>query len=275
MPQGINIDFTKSKEYILSICLCADGFSFSINNPITNQILYFCQREADPSLSLVLNLKQAFKELYFLVYTYKKVNVVIVSKRFTLLPSDIFEPAQIESLFHYNQFQKENEKVLFQELKKERLVVLFGMDKTVYNLCRLYFINVNFYSQVSPLIEYFSGKSRIRHTRKIYVYLRDKAMDIYAFEKSAFQLVNSFNCSTIDDAVFYLLYIWKGLDMNQEEDELYLLGESSEKELLQKELLRFILHVKELDPAEEFSLSIGKYNNIPFGMQLIQYNESL
>lgn len=275
MPQGINIDFTKSKEYILSIRISADGFSFSIYNPVNSQVLYFCQRETDPSLSLTLNLKQAFKELYFLVYTYKRVNIIVVSKRFTLLPSDIFETNQMEPFFYYNQFEKENEKVLHQVLNKERVIVLFGIDKTVYNLCRLYFVNIVFYSQIAPLIEYFSVKSQVRRTRKVYAYLRHKAIDIYVFDQSAFQLVNSFNYTTIDDAIFYLLYVWKGLGLNQESDELYLLGEIPEKGRLQEELQRFILQVEELDATKEFSLNGKQISHIPFEMQLLQYNESI
>ena len=50
------IDFTKSKQYTLSIRLSTDGFSFSIYNPIHDDSLSIIEKEIEPSLSLTANL---------------------------------------------------------------------------------------------------------------------------------------------------------------------------------------------------------------------------
>lgn len=46
------IDFTKSEQYTLSIRLSADGFSFSIYNPIHDDSFSVIEKEIDTSLSL-------------------------------------------------------------------------------------------------------------------------------------------------------------------------------------------------------------------------------
>ena len=51
------IDFTKSKQYTLSIRLSTDGFSFSIYNPIHDNSQSLFEKEVDTSLSLTANLK--------------------------------------------------------------------------------------------------------------------------------------------------------------------------------------------------------------------------
>ena len=43
------IDFTKSKQYTLSIRLSTDGFSFSIYNPIHDDSLSIIEKEIDTS----------------------------------------------------------------------------------------------------------------------------------------------------------------------------------------------------------------------------------
>ena len=53
------IDFTKSKQYTLSIRLSTDGFSFSIYNPIHDDSFSVIEKEIDTSLSLTANLKAA------------------------------------------------------------------------------------------------------------------------------------------------------------------------------------------------------------------------
>mgnify|MGYP000274343757 FL=1 len=54
------IDFTKSKQYTLSIRLSTDGFSFSIYNPINDNSQSLFEKEVDTSLSLTANLKNVF-----------------------------------------------------------------------------------------------------------------------------------------------------------------------------------------------------------------------
>jgi len=54
------IDFSKSEQYTLSIRLSADGFSFSIFNPLNENELFFFDRKVEESLSLTANLKQTF-----------------------------------------------------------------------------------------------------------------------------------------------------------------------------------------------------------------------
>lgn len=71
-------------------------FLFSIYNPIHDSSLSFFEKEVEPSLSLTANLKKAFRELNFLNHTYKRVNILMADKRFTLIPLELFEDDQSE-----------------------------------------------------------------------------------------------------------------------------------------------------------------------------------
>ncbi len=115
------IDFGKSEQYTLSIRLSTDGFSFSIYNPIHDSSLSFFEKEVEASLSLTANLKQAFRELDFLNHTYKRVNILMADKRFTLIPLELFEDDQSEMIFYHNHTPKENETVKYNILKKNKV----------------------------------------------------------------------------------------------------------------------------------------------------------
>ena len=65
------IDFNKSEQYILSIRLSTDGFSFSIFNPLGEGRFSFHKHGVDDSLSLTANLKQAFRETDWLKNPFK------------------------------------------------------------------------------------------------------------------------------------------------------------------------------------------------------------
>ena len=248
------IDFTKSNQYTLSIRLSTDGFSFSIYNPINDNSQSLFEKEVDTSLSLTANLKNVFHESDFLSYSYKRVNIMIASKRFTMIPLELFEEEQAELLFYHNHQKRENEIVIYNILKKNNVVVIFGIDKSTYTFLNEQYPEARFYSQSTPLIEYFSIKSRLGNSKKMYASVRKDAIDIYCFERGQLLLANSFECMQTEDRIYYLLYVWKQLEFNQERDELHLTGTLSDKETLMNELKKFILQVFIMNPANNIDM---------------------
>ena len=209
------IDFTKSKQYTLSIRLSTDGFSFSIYNPIHDDSFSVIEKEIDTSLSLTANLKAVFHESDFLGHSYKRVNIMLASKRFTIVPLDLFEEEQADLLFYHNHQKRENETVIYNILKKNNVVIVFGIDRSAYSFLTEQYPEVRFYSQSTPLIEYFSVKSRLGNSKKMYVSVREEGIDIYCFERGHHLLANYFECFHTEDRINYLLYAWKQLEFNQ------------------------------------------------------------
>ena len=269
-----NIDLNRSHQYILSIRLSTDGFSFSICNPLSDSSIYYLQKETDPSLSFAANLKQAFREIEFLCYPFKKVNIMIINKRFTLVPFELFDDEQNEAIFYYNHSEKENEEVLYNILKKSNIAVLFGIDRSIFLLIKGYYPDARFYCQTATLIEYFAVKSRPGDSRKMYVHLNPDSIDVFCYEKGHILLINSFNCKVTEDRVYYLLYTWKQLQLDQEKDELYLTGNLRDRYNLLKELQRFILQVYIMKSTEEINNFPNKIaDKVPFDMQIFSLNK--
>ena len=248
------IDFTKSKQYTLSIRLSTDGFSFSIYNPIHDDSLSIIEKGIDPSLSLTANLKAVFHESDFLNHPYKRVNIMIADKRFTIVPLELFEEEQAELLFYHNHQKRENEAVRRNILQKNNVVIVFGIDKSAYTFLKEQYPEAHFYSQSTPLIDYFSVKSRLGNSKKMYTSIRQEGIDIYCFEKGRLLLANSFECTQTEDRIYYLLYVWKQLEFDQKRDELHLTGTLPDKEVLMNELKKFILQVFIMNPATNIDM---------------------
>lgn len=248
------IDFSKSEQYTLSIRLSTDGFSFSVFNPLGDGELSVFDRKVAESLSLTANLKQTFRETEWLNHPFRQVNVLIASKRFTFIPLEFFEDEQAEIIFYHNHPRQENEIVQYNILQKNNVVVLFGTDKSTYAFLREQYSGVKFYSQVSPFIEFFSVKSRLGNSRKMYAHLQRRSMELFAYERGRLLLANAFECKTTPDRIYYLLYVWKQLGFEQERDELHLTGNLHDKEQLLPELRKFIRQVFIMNPAANLDL---------------------
>lgn len=153
------IDFTKSEQYTLSIRLSADGFSFSIYNPLGENSFCFDSYTVNASCSMTANIKEMLTSTEALKYPYKRINILVDSPRFTPVPFDLFEDEQIDTLFYHNFPKVNNEIVLCNVLGKSNVVILFAMDKHAHQLLTEHFPTARFFSTVSPLTEYFAQKA--------------------------------------------------------------------------------------------------------------------
>lgn len=264
------IDFTKSEQYTLSIRLSADGFSFSIYNPLTDNDFCFVPYSINASYSMTANLKEMLVRQAALKHPYKRINILYDSPRFTTVPLELFEDEQMDALFYHN-FTKENsETVLCNVLSKSNVVILFAIDKHAHQLLTEHFPSARFFSSASPLTEYFAQKSRLGNSRKLYANIRKHTLEVFCYDRGKLLLANSFPCSQTADRVYFLLYVWQQLGYSQERDELHLTGQMSDKDHLLHELRQYIRQTFVIYPAAAFNRSeISKIEDIPFDMQTL------
>lgn len=247
-------DFNKSEQYTLSIRLSTDGFSFSVFNPLDEKGPSCEDYAIDEELPLTVNLKKAFGQKAWLQRPFRRVNVLVADKRFTLMPLEFFKEELVETVFYHNHPRHNNETVLYNIRKRNNLAILFSLDQSVYSFLRQQYPNVYFYSQASPLSDFFASKSRLGNSCKMYVHLRREALDVFCFEYGRLMLGNSLQCSVTADRLYYLLYLWKTLGFDQERDEMHLTGYLADKEQLLPELQKFIRQVFIMNPASNLDL---------------------
>ncbi|WP_455673542.1 DUF3822 family protein [Phocaeicola sp.] len=264
------IDFSKSEQYTLSIRLSADGFSFSIYNPLGESDFCFVPYPVNASYSMTANIKEMLAATEALKHPYKRINILVDTSRFTPVPFELFEDEQMDALFYHNFPKNNNEIVLCNVLGKSNVVVLFAMDKHAHQLLVEHFPTARFFSTASPLTEYFAQKSRLGNSRKLYAHIRKHLLEVFCYDKGKLLLINSFACKQTSDRVYYLLYIWQQLGYSQERDELQLTGKPDNKDELLAELRKYLRQVFVINPKAEFNRSeISKIEDIPFDMQTL------
>jgi len=269
-----HIDFTKTEQYTLSVRLSSEEFSFSIYNPTKEKAYSFISKGTNENLSLAANVKEVIKENDFLKHAYKKVKVMLVTKRFAMIPFELFEDELAESVLYHNHPRQENEIVLYNILKRANIVVVFAVDKSAYQQLIDQFPGAHFYCQASSLGEYFSGRSKQGNNLKMYAYLRKNSVDVLCYDRGRLLFINNFKCSETADIIYYLLYVWKQLDFNQERDELHLTGIFQDKEALVNGLKQFVRQLFVINPNSEFSLNgISNAEEIPFDLQTLSLCE--
>jgi hypothetical protein len=254
-----NIDFTKSEQYTLSIRLSADGFSFSVYHPQHEGEFFYASFPVDVSYSMTANLKKMIQATEELKHCYAQTNILIGTTRFTPIPFDLFEDEHTEDFFYHNFPQKDNEAVLCNILGKSNIALLFGIDKHTHQLLGEQFPKARIFANVSPLIEHFTQKSQEGNQRKLYAHFQPNQMNVFAFEKGKLLFMNTYHCKQAADQAYYLLNVWQQLGFSQENDQLFLVEKTENKEELLTELSKFLRNVS-VFPTKE---------NLPFDLQTL------
>lgn len=250
----IDWNHTEQKS-ILSIRLTTEGFVFAVSGPLLREGMQTDDWPVDVTQPLAFNLRQAFNQVTGLGRPFRRVNVLLATKRFTLVPLEYFDEDLAEKTFYQNHLKEENEAVQYNILRNSNAVVLFAIDRSVVETVQEWHPEAKFYAQVSPLVDSFAVKSRLNGNRKkMYVHVRRDYIDVLCYEGGRLLLVNAYKCRAVTDCLYYILYAWQMLGFDQENDELYLLGTLDDKDGLADGLKEFLRWVSVMEPAGNVDL---------------------
>lgn len=241
LPDTFNID--SSEKYILAIEISVEGYSFSMYNPVEDGSFFYHKVESGSHTDPFSAFKDFFFENEFLAYPFRKVFVINKTSEFTFIPKDVFEEKDKESFFSFNFPESEN-KVLIQTLWKPELVILHSLQEDVFEFFSRSFLKPSFIHHLSPLLSYFQERSRLGNAHKMIINLHETSLDVLCFSPSGdFMMANSFSYNHLNDAVYYIFFIWKQFKMNQLRDFVYVAGNSSQKVKLIEQVQKYVQNV--------------------------------
>jgi len=255
----------------LSIRVCTNGLSFCSYTPMADTPFIYKVYDIQPTISLAANLKAALQNEPMLQDTYQRVNVLITTPHFTTVPVAYFKLEDAAKYYECAFPKDKPQHVSYNVLRRSGIAIVFGLDKNVYQLIHDDFPRARFYASASTLIEFFAEKSMFGTNKKMFLYLHEKEMTLYAFENGRMQFVNTFPVTSINDIQYYTLNVWSQLGYDQVEDSLFIVGDTlaKRKELVEK-LQNFLGNISLIDRREDFREEITEGNaNIPYDLQTL------
>ena len=259
------------KSQVLSIRFSADGFSFSMFDPSGKQPFLYTSVPVDPSISLTANIKQTLAVNNVLrSENYARTIVLLDTPRWTVVPQDVFEEKQAEILYNQCHNITPGEKVLYNVLDCTNSVILFAMEQVAWQLVQELWPGATVYASIAPIVHYLALKTKntISSTsRKVYVCQGRRAVDVVVLDHGMPLLLNTYQCRNVADSCYYVLNLWKQLELNQEADDLYLIGGYPTNEELAATLRVFIKNTTVVNPVAEFNrFEVASYEGVPYDM---------
>ncbi len=248
-----------NKNYILSIQVSLDGFSFCIIDEDRNKIIAlqnYAVQEIDNYDTLVKDLGQLIDNLEIIKRRFNRINVLFEGNKASLIPFPLFDETQPEHYLKFNHKLEHGDEVLFDKLNTLQAYNVFAIPTCIKELIKAKFINYKICHFSSTLIEglLIKYKNQDLHNR-VFVNVRSNYLDVIIIEGPKLVFFNSFKYRTVEDFAYFLIYVLEQQKLNPENIDLTLLGEIDKGSKYYEILFKYIRNIDFIERNDFFTYS--------------------
>ncbi len=223
-------------------------------------------------MSMAANLREAFRELPFLAEKAERT-VLLVSTPVVLMPREDYENTpdiDIEAIYSGVITERRGEEKLAREVSELEAVALFSTNHDLHMVVADNYQNVEVQNVMIPVWKHlYKRYYQSGQRRKLFAYFHDRMVDVCCFEQRRVRFANAFESAHAHDALYYILYVWKQLGMDQQEDDLFVIGDMPHEEWLRGRLGNYLSRVHDINPNADLNRSpLAQIEGMPFDMML-------
>ena len=222
----------------LSLMLGADGIDVLARRVVGQPEILSARLKADPAAR---NHADAIEELIYsnplLLQPFRKVDIVATGG-FTLAVPTGACVDDIDAVF-----PPDDGAVSLTAPIDSRNELLFRLDRGMVNFLRRTFDAVEPTHALAVLGRYFSHRSRLGNSNKMYVDLGAADMNILVFSQLGLTMASTFTCPDIRDAAYYTLAAANTVALDMGADEIRIAGDADRRAELTPILRRFARNV--------------------------------
>ena len=245
------------------------SLSFSaLDNHHEGQIL-FQPYTVRSGISMAANLREAFRTLDLLSGGWQRA-LIVVDTPVLMVPTDEFNEDQARSLYEYTYTDVQNDLVMSTVVYELNAVALYSVNKDLKLVIDDHFSDVKFMHANIPVWRHLHRRNASGPHRKLFGYFHDRRLDVFAFQQNRFRFTNCFDVTHAKDAVYFLLYVWKQLALDQRRDELHLAGVIPEQEETLGSLRKYLRNAYVINPAGDFNRApITQVKGLPYDLMVL------
>lgn len=241
------IDLARSENYHLSIRITPTGFMFSISDP--KNVKNYCLRETTFSIdaSLYDNLQRIFFELSFLTQTFKKVNVIVVSKDYELIPDKFFNPKKEIEFYNFTHHSKANH-ALDSKNENHANTTVFKIEGSILDFLNRSLVNPRYFHHTNTLTRLFENKASTVGNC-VFLNFHNQYLDTLTFVNGILIHSLTYDDEVAANQIYFVLKLWEQTGFDQLKDHLFIAGNADEN--MTTKLQKYIKNVEELSKPSE------------------------
>ena len=225
----------KYTEQELSIRIYSDGFSFYIPHS---------QKDVKVKKGETLNdvLEEAFRTNALLRPDYDEVHIY-ADYSSTRIPLDEFRSEEAQAIYRltFGKDSLQGMNMHYEMLPALEVIEVFVVDAEIEATILRHYPHASIHSYFGQLMNKMLSKDKRQRgsEKRLYVHSNGSQLFMFTYENGKLQFANSFEATTLSNQLYFLLYVWKQLGMDQRNDVCMLL---SKDKTLEAELRKYITH---------------------------------
>lgn len=242
--QNNNTEDKIQKE--LSIQISLSGLSFCILNTKTHTIDFlkkFPTSTKKTPFQILDKLQILFKEQEQFNQKFDNVTIVYVNEISTVVPNALFKEEFLADYLKFNSKILKTDFISYDEIKAINAVNVYVPYVNINNYIYDRFGSFTYKHFSTVLIENLQKIETSKTDQKIYINVNSSHFEIISFRNNDLIFYNTFEYSTKEDFIYYLLFTIEQLNLNPEILELIFLGEINKTDDLYKIAYKYIRNV--------------------------------
>ncbi|MBC34729.1 MAG: hypothetical protein CL663_01610 [Bacteroidetes bacterium] len=254
------------KDYVLSIQIALDGFSFCILDTEKNKHLaletYRIQEIVNYTL-LADELNTIIDRIDVIKRRFSKVLVLFEGEKSSLVPTPLFEETKLPDYLKFHYKLDTDEEVMSNHLQNLDAYNVFSIPFKIKELIKSKFINTKFCHQSTTLIESLLVKLKNQQSgNTVFINYRESSFDIIYLKNGKMHFYNSFHYRTAEDFVYFIIFTLEQLKLNPETIDLCLLGEIDKSSKYYQLLYKYVRNIRFIERNDFYTYSYV-LDNIP------------
>jgi Protein of unknown function (DUF3822) len=256
------LDINSTENYELSVQLSTDSLSFCILDGIRNKYILFRSFTPDNYRHFTPGqITELIGKDDFLTKNYRKVNTILPSPRFTMVPAPLFDPGKKEEYFTFNHVISESSQILINRISDPDSYLLFAVSGPVLEIANGFDKGADPMHHMRPLFHQINQVMKVNAGYYIHAHIEADFFNLIIFNEKVLKFCNSFVYRNTSDILYHIFNVFKNLNIGQEET-ITLSGNAEMYDDLYSGLAMYIRGVKFAEPAGTFTFSYV-FNDTP------------
>lgn len=239
-----NKSYNQLTNLELSIQISLSGLSFCTLQRDTKTITTLKHLNFDKKLNpleVLDKLAHTFNTEPALQTQFTKVNIVHINELSTLVPKPLFKEDCLADYLKFNSKILKSDFIAFDAIESIDSVNVYIPYVNINNFIFEKFGSFTYKHFSTVLVEQILHIEKNAASTKVYVHINKNHFEIVVTEKGKLKLYNTFEYSTKEDFIYYILFTAEQLELNPETFNLILLGDVDDE--LFATAYKYIRHV--------------------------------
>ena len=249
----MNTNITEKNYKKLSIQVSLNGFSFCCFDTLNNTITYFDEvrfetfnkgTKTEDLFSDAFNIHPELNDSYDEILLIHNNNLV------TFVPEPLFDKNFLGSYLQYNTKVFETDFFAFDEIANCQMNTVYIPYVNINNFFVEQLGTLKYKHTTTILVSKLLISSKNNSEKKMFVHINSGHFEIIVVQNQKLLLFNSFEYSTPEDFLYYILFTAEQLSLNPEEFPLELIGEIDTESDYYQLAYKYIRNISLLDVSD-------------------------